>query len=125
KSGQVFKTAAVSEWLDCGTIPALMETNAVVLAKEGENRKEGAVENSTVVEPVFIGPGARVENAVVGPYAAIHGGAVVRGSVVRNTIVFDGATVEDAALDGSLVGQQAVVRGFAGTLNIGDHATVG
>jgi glucose-1-phosphate thymidylyltransferase len=125
KQGQVFKTAAVTEWLDCGTIPALMETNAVVLGQPGEARNEGTVENATLVEPVFIGPGARVENAVVGPYAAIHGGAVVRGSVVKNTIVFDGATVEDAALDHSLVGQQAVVRGFSGTLNIGDHSTVG
>jgi glucose-1-phosphate thymidylyltransferase len=125
KQGQVFKTATVTEWLDCGTIPALMETTAVVLGQPGEARNEGTVANATLIEPVFIGPGARVENAVVGPFAAIHGGAVVRGSVVRNTIVFDGATVEDAALDGSLVGQQAVVRGFAGTLNIGDHATVG
>lgn len=123
--GQVFKTATVTEWLDCGTIPALMETNAVVLAQEGENRKEGTVENSTIVEPVYIGPGARVENAVVGPYAAIHGDAVVRGSVVRNTIVFEGATIEDANLDQSLVGHKAEVRGFSGTLNIGDHATVG
>lgn len=123
--GQVFKTATVTEWLDCGTIPALMETTALVLDKAGEGRNEGTVENSTLIEPVFIGPGARVENAVVGPYAAVHGGAVVRGSVVRNTIVFDGATIEDAALDHSLVGQHAEVRGFAGTLNVGDHATVG
>jgi glucose-1-phosphate thymidylyltransferase len=125
RSGLVFKTASVTEWLDCGTVPALMETTDVVLDKPGECRKEGTVENSTVVEPVFIGPGARVVDAVVGPYAAIHGGAVVRGSVLRHTILFDGATVENSSLHGSLVGQHAVVRGFSGTLNIGDHGTVG
>ncbi len=125
KQGLTFKTAAVTEWLDCGTLPALMETNAVVLAKPGENRKEGSVEGSTLIEPVYVGPDARVEGSVVGPFAAIHGGAVVRGSVVRNTIVFGGATVERAALDGSFVGQHAVVRDFSGALNVGDHATVG
>jgi glucose-1-phosphate thymidylyltransferase len=125
KRGLVFKTASVTEWLDCGTVPALMETTEHVLDLPGEARKEGSVENTTVVEPVFIGPGARVQDAVIGPYAAIHGGAVVRNSVLRHTIVFDGATVEGSALDGSLVGQHAVVKDFSGTLNVGDHATVG
>ena len=61
----------------------------------------------------------------MGPYAAIHGGATITESAVRNTIVFGDATIEGAALDGSMVGHHADVRGFAGTLNIGDHATVG
>jgi glucose-1-phosphate thymidylyltransferase len=125
RSGLVFKTASVSEWLDCGTLPALMETTELILGQPGESRMEGTMENCTVVEPAFVGPGARVQNTVVGPYAAIHGGAVVSGSIVRHTIIFDGATVEDSALDGSLVGQKAVVRGYAGTLNVGDHSTVG
>jgi glucose-1-phosphate thymidylyltransferase len=125
RNGLLFKTASVSQWLDCGTVPALMETTEHVLDQPGEGRKEGSVENSTLIEPVFIGPGARVEGAVVGPYAAIHGGAKVIDSVVRHTIVFDGATVANSTLDGSMVGQHAAVRGFSGTLNVGDHATVG
>ena len=125
REGAVFKTASVSEWLDCGTIPALMETSRLVLDKERSDEKQGTVENSTLVEPVFVGPDARITDSVIGPYAAIHGGAVIKNSVVRNSIVFDRATVEDAALDDALVGQHAVVRGFAGTLNVGDHATVG
>ncbi len=125
RQGLVFKTASVSEWLDCGTLPALMETTEHVLGQPGESRNEGVTENCTLIEPVFIGPGARAENSVLGPFAAVHGGAIVRGSVVRHTIVFDGATVEESALDGSFVGQSAEVRGFSGTLNVGDHATVG
>ncbi len=125
KDGAVFKTAKVTEWLDCGTIPALKDTTRLVLDKDGENRKEGTVENSQIIEPVFIGEGAVVRDSVVGPYAAIHGGAEIVESAVRNTIVFEDARIEGSALDGSLVGQSADVRGFAGTLNIGDHATVG
>ena len=125
KDGATFKTAAVTEWLDCGTIPAIKETTQVVLAKEGENRKEGTIENSHIIEPVFIGEGATVRDSVVGPFAAIHGGATVSESAVRNTIVFGDAHIEGSALEASMVGHSADVRGFAGTLNIGDHATVG
>ncbi|WP_420457210.1 sugar nucleotidyltransferase [Rubrivirga sp.] len=125
KDGATFKTARVTEWLDCGTIPAIKETSQIVLGKDGENRKDGAVENSQIIEPVFIGEGATVRDSVVGPYAAIHGGATVVESAVRNTIVFGDASIDSSALDDSLVGHHADVRGFAGTLNIGDHATVG
>ncbi len=125
KDGATFKTARVTEWLDCGTIPAIKETSQIVLGKDGENRKEGTVENSQIIEPVFIGEGATVRDSVVGPYAAVHGGATVVESAVRNTIVFGDASIDSSALDDSLVGHHAEVRGFAGTLNIGDHATVG
>lgn len=125
KDGATFKTARVTEWLDCGTIPAIRETSQIVLGKEGENRKEGTLENSQVIEPVFIGEGAVIRDSVVGPYAAIHAGAKISESAVRNTIVFPDASIEGSALDGSLVGHHADVRGFAGILNIGDHATVG
>ena len=125
KDGAVFKTSAVTEWLDCGTIPAIKETSQIVLDHEGESRTEGTVENSRIIEPVFIGEGAVVRDSVVGPYAAVHGGATITESAVRNTIVFGDASIEGSALDGSMVGHHADVRGFAGTLNIGDHATVG
>ena len=125
KDGATFKTASVTEWLDCGTIPAIKDTTRVVLDHEGESRTEGTVENSRVIEPAFIGPGAVVKDSVIGPYAAVHGGATVTESAVRNTIVFGEASIEGAALDGSMVGHHAQVKGFAGTLNIGDHATVG
>jgi glucose-1-phosphate thymidylyltransferase len=125
KAGYTFKTATVSEWLDAGTIPALRETTKVVLDKEAEAEQRGAVENSTLIEPVFIAPEATVRDSVVGPYVAIHGGATVTGSALKNTIVFEGATVEQSALDEAVVGHHAHVRGFAGRLNVGDHATVG
>lgn len=125
KDGATFKTARVNEWLDCGTIPALKETSEIVLGKDGENGKAGTVENSTLIEPVFLGEGATVRDSVVGPYVAIHNGATVEGSAVRHTIVFEGAHIADASLDGSVVGHAASVRGFAGELNIGDHAAVG
>ena len=66
-----------------------------------------------------------MRGSVVGPFTAIHAGASVEGSVVRNSIVFGDATIEASALDGAVVGHSAHLRGAAGELNVGDHATVG
>ncbi len=125
KDGLAFTTSAVSEWLDCGTIPALKETSAIVLAKEGEHEILGRVENSTIHEPVFLAEGAVVRNSEIGPNVAIEAGAEIVVSTITNSIVFEGANISDSTLDDSVVGHNAEVREFAGTLNIGDHATVG
>ncbi len=125
KDGLAFTTSSVTEWLDCGTIPALMETSAIVLAKDGEHEILGSVENSTIHEPVFLAAGASVRNSEVGPNVAVEAGSVIDGSEIANSIVFGDAQVSDSTLNDSVVGHHADVRGFSGTLNIGDHATVG
>ncbi|MBO6576697.1 MAG: hypothetical protein JJ896_13795 [Rhodothermales bacterium] len=125
KQGDLFRTANVTEWLDCGTIPALKDTTRFVLDYEKEKPGGGEALNSTVIEPVFLAEGARVENSVVGPNVSVEAGAVVRDSVVTNSILFANAVVEHARLDDSLVGQNAEVRGFSGSANVGDHSTIG
>ncbi len=88
KDGAIISTATVTEWLDCGTIPALLETTAIVLGHEQADAHEGAVSDSVLVEPYYIGPGATVTGSVVGPHASIEAGAVVTDSVVRRSVVF-------------------------------------
>ncbi len=124
KDGLVFKTATVSAWLDCGTIEALMDTTRYLLHKERDTLRLGTVENSVIHEPVYVGPGARVVDAVVGPNVSIEAGAEVRRSVVRDSILFAHARVEGAVLADALIGQYAEVRGHPQRLNIGDHSTV-
>ncbi len=125
KKGLVFKTASVTEWLDCGTIPALLDTTRYILQKEADDLKQGDYENSVLHEPVYIGPGARVINSVVGPNVSVEAGAEITRSVVRDSILFSGAQVEGAVLDESLIGSHAVVRNPPGKLNVGDHSTIG
>lgn len=125
KQGQVFKTASVTEWLDCGTIPALMETTQFILKKENDDLHHGTVKESIVFDPVYIGPGAIVTGSVVGPNVSIEAGAHVNQSVVRNSILFADSKVENAVLDDSLVGRHAEVRGTAQTVNVGDHSVLG
>lgn len=125
KDGALFKTASVTDWLDCGTIDALLDTTRVLLDKEAHEAPEGTVTDSVLVPPVYVGPGAVVTGSVVGPYASIEAGARVEGSVVKESVVFRSGRVTGSVLAHSLVGQYATVNGVAQPVNVGDHSEVG
>lgn len=126
QEGAFFDTASVSEWLDCGTIPSLLDTTRHILEKEnGSEEREGSVENSIIHEPVFLGPGAEVIDSVVGPHVSVEAGATIRGSVVRESILFTEAKVEEAVLSRSLIGRHATVHETPRSLNVGDHSELG
>ena len=125
QDGAVFTTAPVTEWMDCGTIPALLDTTKFILHKEQEELHQGTVENSIIRDPVYIGPNATVKNSVVGPDVSIEGDATIENAVVKDSIIFQDGQVERSVLRNSLVGRHAVVRNQSGIVNIGDHSVVG
>ena len=124
QQGKLFKTAAVDAWMDCGTIPALLDTTGRILERESDDLHHGTVENSIIHDPVYIGPDAVVEDSVVGPHVSIEAGAYVRDAVVRESIVYAESEVAESVLSDSIVGQHATVEGATGTVNIGDHSAV-
>src|SRR5690606_24504537 len=108
KDGKVFRTATVTEWLDCGTIPALLDTTRIILQKEFAKTTGGAgsqVTDSTVIPPVYVGAGASITGSVVGPHVSVEAGATIRRSIVSDSIVFSNAVVSDVVLKSSLVGR--------------------
>ncbi|HEX7071498.1 MAG TPA: sugar phosphate nucleotidyltransferase [Rhodothermales bacterium] len=124
KANLVFTTATVTEWLDCGTIPALMDTTFFYLNKERDTLRAGTVEDCVIHEPVYVGPVARVVGSVLGPNVSVERGALVEGSILRDTIVLQEAVVKGALLEGSMVGAHAEVTPGAGRVNVGDHSTI-
>lgn len=125
QDGAVFKTASVTEWLDCGTIPALLQTTRYILEKEKNHHGQGHVQNSVLIEPVYIGPGARIIDSVVGPFVSVEGDARIYRSVVSDSILFAGARVENAVLSDSIIGQHALVRYDTQRINVGDDSEIG
>jgi glucose-1-phosphate thymidylyltransferase len=113
----------VSEWEDCGSAENLLSTNRFLLHRLGGTSQ--ARDGSVIVAPSFVADDARVESSVIGPFATIGPGVTVRNSLVRDSIVEEGARIGDALLDGSIVGRRASVRGLARRLNVGDDAVVG
>jgi len=124
KEGKVFKSASVDEWLDCGTIPAWLETSNVIVAKENQQVDAGKFPGTEIIQPVYIGEGVQIEGSVIGPDASIGAGAVIKGSKIRNSIVLDRATVTESDLNGATVGFDAEVQHFSGEAHIGDHRVV-
>jgi glucose-1-phosphate thymidylyltransferase len=120
-AGEELRPFPVEGWYDCGQTEALIETNRALLeALAAPVSRPGVV----VLPPVALDPSADVLHSVIGPHASIGPGTRVHRAVVRNSIINEGATVEDILLDGSVVGENAVVRGAYQRLNVGDSSEV-
>lgn len=119
--GEELRPFPVSGWYDCGNGTTLLETNRALLDQIGTSvSREGVL----IVPPVALDPTADVAEAVIGPYASVGPRARIRRAVIRDSIVNGDATVEDAVLERSVVGEAAVVRGAPHRLNVGDSSEV-
>jgi len=120
--GYQLEAASVQGWYDCGTIEALLDTNRVLL----ENGHQKAIDTieSVIIPPVCIEEGALIRRSVIGPYVSIASQTVVEHSIIRDSILNEGASVHDALLQRSLIGEQAFVKGGFKRLNVGDSSAV-
>ena len=125
KAGGVFTTASVRHWLDCGTLSAFMDTARHLLQSEEVAIEPSRSTNSVLIPPVHVAPGARIMDSVIGPYVSVERDAQVNGSVIRDSIVFEGAQVTSASIHNSFVGAHSVITGVAGSINVGDYAEIG
>ena len=112
----------VTEWEDCGSAENLLATNRYLLERIGKHSP--AQDGSLVISPSIVAEDATIENSVVGPYASVGRGVIIRNSVIRESVIDDRATISGAILDGSLIGRRARVDGVSGKFNIGDDAVV-
>jgi glucose-1-phosphate thymidylyltransferase len=126
--GVKMRVMQVEYWYDAGNPENILETNRRLLGL-GTGVTDEALdwsygEGYTVVPPVFIHESAEIESSVIGPYAHIDADAVIRNSIVSNSIIDPGATVDNAILDHALVGENATVTGKGRTLFIGDNSQI-
>jgi glucose-1-phosphate thymidylyltransferase len=121
--GARLRANPVEVWEDCGTLEALLQTNRYLLGN-GFSQEDTPTVNSILIPPVYVARSARVENSILGPYASIADEAVVIGSIIRDSIVSDGARIVDGSLTSSLIGSHATVTGRTSRLNVGDQSQV-
>ena len=122
--GARLRASPVEVWEDCGTLDALLQTNRYLLSN-GSSQEDTPTVNSIMIPPVYVARTAQVVNSIIGPYASIADNAFVTGSIVRDSIVSDGARIVDSTLMGSLIGSGAAVTGHFSRLNVGDSSEVG
>jgi glucose-1-phosphate thymidylyltransferase len=119
--GEKIKTFDVNGWYDCGKPETLLSTNRFLLDQKSSTKK---FENVVVNLPVYIADDAKIENSVIGPYATIDKGCIIKESVIKNSIVGTNSQVSKAMLNGSIIGNNTIVKGAFKRLNIGDSTEI-
>jgi glucose-1-phosphate thymidylyltransferase len=120
--GVKFIEHPVDGWYDCGKRETLISTNRHLLEKiNPRHTRDGSV----IIPPTFIAETATVESSVIGPYVSISDKAVVKNSIIKNSIIGFEAEVRDATLHNSLIGHRAIVFGEYRAINVGDSSEIG
>jgi glucose-1-phosphate thymidylyltransferase len=122
EQGTEMEAFPVEGWFDCGKPETLLETNRQLLEMAGDVAP--SYPGSVIIPPVFIDPSVKIEHSIVGPHVSIAAGSQIKQTVVSNTIIGGNVLVERALLQGSLLGDNATVRGKLGRLNVGDDSEV-
>ena len=120
--GRKILAAEVGGWYDCGTLDALLETNAILLRNGAARRPD--LPGVTINDPVYIEDGVTIERSVIGPNVSIERGTRIADSRLTNTIVGSEATLDRVTLDGAMLGDGVVVRGLKGSATLGNHSEV-
>ena len=125
--GTRFKAAPIEEWLDCGNKQNIIDTNKRMLEIKAETEQmiaEDAVfENATINEPCYIGAGTRIINSVVGPHVSVGANTRIENTIVRNSVIQDDATVQQAILSNAMIGNHVCYTGRFSDLSIGDYSS--
>jgi glucose-1-phosphate thymidylyltransferase len=122
EDGARLEAETIPVWEDCGTVPAILQTNRYLLTKHGSHARD--IQGSVILPPVYISDSARIANSIIGPNVSISDEAVVENSILRDCIISENARIESASLESSLVGKDARVRGTFERLNVGDSSEI-
>ena len=127
QKGLVFKPGKVDEWLDCGNKDATVYTHGRVLALYPEKRvthPTAVIENSTIIQPCFIGEGVKIIDSVVGPGVSIGNQSHIENSVIKRSIIQKNTSIKNIVVHNSMVGNNVVWYQKPADASMGDFTTL-
>lgn len=128
--GKVFKTGTVDEWMDCGNKAITLETNTKMLGflkADGDEELVASsvtLDNSSIIEPCFIGEHVILKNTTIGPNVSIGSHCVVEDSTVKNSLIQNHTVIKNAILDNAMIGNYVVYDGNFKSVSIGDYSVL-
>ena len=130
--GLKIRVHEISTWLDTGTIEATLDTNKILLDKQGGNTSRQVDKYTSrqvkIIKPSFIDPSAEIANSIIGPHASIGANCKIENSTISDSILEADCEIQDSVLIRSLIGKQAKVKGrgdgHVSQLNVGDSSEV-
>ncbi len=125
EKGIKFNAFTVDNWFNCGKKEVLLETNALLLDKEGYASDDlPNFDNSIVIHPVSIGPDCEIVNSIIGPHVTIGSNAKIHNAIVMDSIIGNYVFIKEVILQKSVVGNDTAITGLRQSLNIGDNTEI-
>jgi glucose-1-phosphate thymidylyltransferase len=129
QKGMKFVPGKVDEWMDCGNKNVTVETNSRMLGflqQDGEHMVADSVvsENSTIIQPCFIGENVVLKNSTIGPNVSLGANTKVENSTVKNSLIQTNVTIKNANLDNAMIGNHASFNGNFTSISIGDYSVL-
>ncbi len=121
ENGIVLYPFTISDWFDCGKKESLLETQRHLLKKYG---REKSIEGSIIIPPVHIEDDASIESSIIGPYVSVGNKVHIKNSIVRDSILYDGSSIENLLIESSIIGENSVVNGYFRKVDIGDFSKI-
>lgn len=123
--GVRMRTITVDNWFNCGKKEVLLETNAILLDREGyASYNLPNFDNAIIIHPVSIGKNCQIKNAIIGPHVTIGHNATITNAIVKNSIIGNYAALHEVILQKSVVGNDTSITGLRQSLNIGDNTEI-
>ncbi len=119
EEGIPFNTVEVTDWYDCGKKETWLQTNRILLERNGE---QGNGEG--IVNPCSIAPDAVVTGSTIGPNVSVGPGTVIENCQISDSVIGSGSRLVQCRLDRSLVGDECLLTGVSGVINVGDFSEI-
>lgn len=125
--GLKFVPGEVDEWLDCGNKEITVKTHGRVVARSADAKytaSSAEIQNSTIIQPCFIGENVKILNSVIGPHVSIGENTSVTGSLISNSIIQHNSEIINIIASNSMIGSFARVVGRVSDFSVGDYNVI-
>ena len=129
QKGLKFVPGQVTEWMDCGNKEVTVDTNNKILqfaSQENENliSKSVTLNNSSIIEPCFIGENVVLKDSIVGPNVSLGDNSIVENSKIVNSLIQTHTMIKNATLKEAMIGNNAYFDGEFKSVSIGDYSVL-
>lgn len=125
EKGAELRTFTVDNWFNCGKKEVLLETNAILLDRDGyASSFIPEFDSSIIIHPVSIGENCQISNSIIGPHVTIGYNCKINDAIIKDSIIGNYASLKELILHHSVVGNDTAITGMRTSLNIGDNTEI-
>lgn len=120
-----FQTVTADQWLDVGNGDILLSSNALLLKKFGGHISATTmVENSVIIEPVYIADNCILKQSIIGPNVTLGPNTRIENCILDNGIIGNFSKLEKMKLSDFVIGSDSSLKGASQTITVGDNTEI-